>query len=262
MPNVDTMLMNRSSPPSCRSRSGTMISLRGVQLDLVARVRPELVEQRRQLRIVRRRDLSLEAGEQVRAPLAEVEDLRRHALGMQREPERVDRRRELLGRDALEQQRDARVGVQHLPVAVDDQRRIRLVALEHVAQRGAHGVVLRAALRIRGRVARRQQQVVGLAQRHVEPLREPHHHVPARLRAAGLDEAQVARRDVGLERQLELAEPPPGPPLAQQGTDRRFHAHDGSRGEQPRGEHDPGRDHRELDQAQRERLVGSRRRSR
>ena len=47
-----------------------------------------------------------EVAQQVRAPLAEVGDPRRHALGVQREPEHVDRRLEQVRRDAGGQQRD------------------------------------------------------------------------------------------------------------------------------------------------------------
>jgi hypothetical protein len=86
---------------------------------------------------------------------------------------------------------------------------------------GLHPLVVHLALGVGGRVAGRQEQVVALAQRDLEPLGEPDHHVAARLRAAGLHEAQVTRRDVGLERELELAEPPAGPPLAQQSPDGR-----------------------------------------
>src|SRR6185312_2384409 len=44
-------------------------------------------------------------------------------------------------------------------------------------------------------------------------------HLPARVRAAGLEEADVAGRDARLQGQLELAAPAPSPPLAQQRGD-------------------------------------------
>jgi hypothetical protein len=47
------------------------------------------------------------------------------------------------------------------------------------------------------------------------------HHLRARARAAGLDEAQVPRRDVRLQRKLELSEPSAPAPLSQHRTDRR-----------------------------------------
>ena len=63
----------------------------------------------------------------------------------------------------------------------------------------------------RGRAARRparsrgEQQLVAVAQGHVELLGEVQHHLGAGPRPPGLDEAQVPRGDVGLERQVELA---------------------------------------------------------
>src|SRR3546814_12228045 len=52
-------------------------------------------------------------------------------------------------------------------------------------------------------------------------LGEAQHQVPARRRAAGLDEAQVPLRDLGSERELELAETAATAPAAQHLADRR-----------------------------------------
>src|SRR5438309_1734773 len=50
-------------------------------------------------------------------------------------------------------------------------------------------------------------------------LGEQQHHLGARTRPAGLDEAHVPGRDSGLERQVELAQPAALPPLAQERPD-------------------------------------------
>src|SRR5262249_28337673 len=67
------------------------------------------------------------------------------------------------------------------------------------------------------------------------------HHLRARSRAAGLDEAQVARRDARLERQLELAETPAQPPFPEHLPDGRQacrgSAHDADRSQRPVGGH-------------------------
>jgi hypothetical protein len=93
------------------------------------------------------------------------------------------------------------------------------VAREHPLERladGRHlGRVDRSLLE-GGREAGGQQEVVAVAQRYVELLGQMQHHLPARLRAARLQEAQVSRRDAGLEREVELAEAAPPAPVAQQ----------------------------------------------
>src|SRR3546814_9690251 len=71
------------------------------------------------------------------------------------------------------------------------------------------------------REAGRHQQRVALAQGNRELLGEAQHQVPARRRAAGFDEAQVPLRDLGSERELELAETAATAPAAQHLADRR-----------------------------------------
>ena len=105
---------------------------------------------------------------------------------------------------------NARVAVvrsQDVVATVHDERRVRLARLEDARD----GV---SYLRHRGRVERRLaidrgeagglEQRVPIAERDVERLGERQHHLAARARAAGLDEAQVAARDAGLEREREL----------------------------------------------------------
>jgi len=93
---------------------------------------------------------------------------------------------------------------------------------KHLAQRGAHALqfrLVKSVLGVGGCVAAGQQQRVALAQRDVQLLGQPEDHLRRRAGAPGLDEAQVPRRDVGLDRQVKLADPAPPPPLAQQFAD-------------------------------------------
>ena len=102
----------------------------------------------------------------------------------------------------------ARLPATSVPAAVDHDGRVRLVAAQDEVERLAHrphlGVVERP-LAVHRRVAGGQQQLVALAQRHLELLGQVQHHLAAGLGAAGLDEAHVPGRDAGVERQVELA---------------------------------------------------------
>ena len=79
---------------------------------------------------------------------------------------------------------------------------------------------------VRRREAGRDQQRVARPQRHVEVLGEVEHHLAARTGTAGLDEAQVARRDPGIRGEIELAQPAARAPVAEQRPDRRASTHD------------------------------------
>jgi hypothetical protein len=68
-------------------------------------------------------------------------------------------------------------------------------------------------------VARGEQQSILLAERNLQPLEDPEQQLAARLRAAGLDEAQMAGRDPSLKSQFELGDPPSLAPLTQDGSD-------------------------------------------
>ena len=139
--------------------------------------------------------------------------------GMQARPQHVERRRQQFLSDLRGEQRDAGVGVDQVPVAIDHHGRVGLVAGQHLAQRLSdrrHPRRVDRGLRKHGRVAGVQQQQVALAQRHVELLGQAQHHVAAGRRATRLDEAQVAGRDLGLERELELAQSAVFAPLPQQ----------------------------------------------
>ena len=104
-------------------------------------------------------------------------------------------------------------------VAVDNHRRIGLVGAEEAVDGLAHRRHLRGfelALGVHGGIAGGQQHRVALTQRNLELLSQPDHHLPAGTCAPGLQETDLAGRDLGLQRQLELAEVPPLAPRAEQ----------------------------------------------
>ena len=92
---------------------------------------------------------------------------------------------------------------------------------EHRGQRGLHPLQERAVQRlprVERRVARGEEQLVALAQRHVERPGQAHDHLAARAGPARLDEAHVARGARGLGGQVELAHPAHRTPVAKQRT--------------------------------------------
>jgi hypothetical protein len=93
-------------------------------------------------------------------------------------------------------------------VAVDRQRREGRVAVENVLHRRARrrelGIVEAALAKGRGEAGGEQHRVAA-SQRQRQAFGKPHHHIARRPRSAGLDEAEVARRDLRLEREIELA---------------------------------------------------------
>ena len=131
----------------------------------------------------------------MRAPLLEVEDPRGHPGGVKRYPQRVGRRLEELGRHALGQRAERVVGRHQVVVAVDDDRRIRLVRAQEAIERlvdGGHLRLRQRPLGIQRRVAGGEQQRVAFAERYVEVVGQAQHHLPARARPPCLDEADVA----------------------------------------------------------------------
>ncbi len=112
------------------------------------------------------------------------------------------------GSAARKQRRHRGVVRDQRPVAVDRDRRIGLVALEHEIDRLARRLqrrIAERALREHRREAGRHQQHVALAQRHVEAFGQMQHHLARRLRAAGLQEAQMLGGNLRFEREIELA---------------------------------------------------------
>jgi len=82
-------------------------------------------------------------------------------------------------------------------------------------ERGLQGGIVEPTLAIQGRESGRGQQRVALAQRHVEAFRQAHQHGPARQRAAGLDEADMAGGGLGRVGQVELGQAPALTPMTQ-----------------------------------------------
>ena len=133
-------------------------------------------------------------------------------------------RSQQMRRDAVEQHRGTGVGVHDLPAAVDHHTRKWVVGVENpldpLPHRGHIGVV-EGAFAVDRREAGGHQQLILFAQRHVEHPGESQHHRAARCRTARLDEADVAGRHVGLDREVELRQPAALPPLAHQRAERR-----------------------------------------
>ena len=102
---------------------------------------------------------------------------------MQAQPKHVDRRPQQRGRRSSEQTHDRIVRRNKRPMAVDRERRIRLVSLEHESDGTARGLQRRigkGSLRKNRRVSRCDQQDVALTQGHVEPLGEMEDHLAGR----------------------------------------------------------------------------------
>lgn len=112
----------------------------------------------------------------------------------------------------------AALGVDDVPLLVEQQGGGGQVSVEQAAQPG-HDGGHRRVLRRPGAVARRvttgEQKLVAGPDRDLEVLRQPHDHLRGRPRPSGLDVAEVPRADLGLVRQLELAEPTALAPLPQ-----------------------------------------------
>jgi hypothetical protein len=185
----------------------------------------QLVEQVLQVRVAGGRGLVAQPRQQVRPPRAERADPRRQPVRVQAQAQHVARRREQGRSAARGEQVDGVVGVDELPVPVDDQGREgrvgRQEAGDGVGDRG-HRRVAEPALRVCGGETGGQQQGVAVAQRDVEVLAEAQHQVTGGPGPSGLDEAQVPGGDAGGARERELAEPAAVAPPPQQGAHRRL----------------------------------------
>jgi len=107
-----------------------------------------------------------------------------------------------------------RIHPQRVPMPVQDEYGIGL-KLRHEK---LHGTARRLCLRcieircveigvtIKRSVARCQQQCIALAQRNLKGLGETDDHLPARLCAARLNATEMTRRDIGIERKVQLAD--------------------------------------------------------
>jgi len=127
-----------------------------------------------------------------------------------------------------EQRGDRRIVGYQRPVAIDRNRRIGLVALEHEIDRlagGLHGRIGEGALRKYRRITCRNEQHVSLAQRDFELLGELQHHVARGLRTTGFEKAQMLCRNLGFKREVELAQATALSPRAQMIADREDGCH-------------------------------------
>jgi len=98
---------------------------------------------------------------------------------MQGQPEHVDRRFEQLWRAISDEQFDRPVPVDHVPPAVDHDSGKRFMAAQYLLQGITNRADLRlvqAVLRIGRRVPAGKQQLVTLAEWHVELLGQPQDH--------------------------------------------------------------------------------------
>jgi len=96
-------------------------------------------------------------------------------------------------------------------VAIDGHGRVGLVAGEYAVEglpHRPHAGLVEIALAVGRRVPGREQELVAVAQRDREMLGEVQDHLCARPRTARLDKAQVPRRHLRLEREVELAQAP------------------------------------------------------
>ena len=164
-------------------------------------------------------------------PLLPVADHAAHVFGIEDLPQDVAVLRPARAQQAEDPHRRV-VRQQHVPVPVRDDRRVGLLMLENELDRAAHRRHLRRrqlGLAIARREAGRDQQRIALAQRHAQRIGQSRDHVAARLRLAGFHAAQVPRRNVRFERELELAQAARSSPFAQQGADVRGGAAGGAR---------------------------------
>lgn len=180
-----------------------------------AGVLPALGEQRGQPRIGGPVGARGHLVQQVLAPGPEVDDARRQPVGVQAQPDDVDRRLQQVRRTAGEQRGDGVVGVHQVPVPVEEDGRVGRVRIEQGTEGGQHARGVSRAVVSRGETARHEEGVA-LAGRHLQVVGQPQDHLGARPRPTRLDEAQVPPADLGAAREFELAESPPLPPGAQE----------------------------------------------
>ena len=109
------------------------------------------------------RDLPAQTGQQVFAPLVEVDDVRGQSVGVQADAHDVDRRFQQVRCDEPGQEQHPLVHLDHVPAPVDEQRGRGLVGLQDPAGRFAHRFefdVLQGRLAVDGGVPGGQQQPV------------------------------------------------------------------------------------------------------
>ena len=150
---------------------------------------------------------------------------------MQREKRDVGWRLEQFRRDVVTQPERRGVGADQVPMAVDNDGRVRLALCEHVCQylqHGRHRGIVERVLRVGRCEAGSEKELVLVPERHVEFASEMEYEVAAGLGPSGFDAGQVARRDAGGSGHRKLAESSVLPPLTEQHTNTRSRVH-GSR---------------------------------
>jgi hypothetical protein len=151
-----------------------------------------------------------------------IPDASAQAVGMQAEPEYVDRRLAELGIGPRHEPGCRLVGGDERPVPVDGESRVGVLCAKDEVDGGARdaerGIVERA-LAVHRRIPGRHQQRVAFAQRDRKLLGEVQEHVPARGRASRFEEAQMPLRNLGLTGEIELAQAAAPAPLTQQNSD-------------------------------------------
>ena len=175
-------------------------------------------------------NLPAQALQNIGPPRVEIDDPWGHSTWVKRKPQHIDRSDEKVRIGPGHQRRDGAIGCHQIPAAIHGQRRERFMPgqdqVDGLAGRGQRRVV-QITLRKRWGKTRGDQQGVALPKRHLQPFSESQHHVPTGRRTARLHETQVARRDVGVERQIKLAQMAtlaPGAKVIAEGIGRQAHA--------------------------------------
>ncbi len=160
--------------------------------------------------------------QQVGRPRREVPRVRREPFGVEADAVHVQRRAEELDRQTRDERARGPVREHDVPVPVDHEAWVGVVRVEQALDRRVHHRHRRVGerrLAVARRVSGGKEHRVPLAERDIEALGEGDHQLGARLRATGLDEAQVARRDPDLEREVELGPVTSSSPLAHERAD-------------------------------------------
>jgi hypothetical protein len=143
------------------------------------------------------------------AVLGEVDDAGSEAVRVEEQSVDVERRAEFAQRNIAEEPLSGAVADDDVATSIECDGRERLVVLEHErggVVNGAQVGSFEVGLSEGRSESSGQEESVLFAQRESESMGETQDHVAAGLGAAGLDEAQVARGDVGVDGELELAE--------------------------------------------------------
>ena len=205
-----SVVMRRRSPSAEASSSGTAKPSTSASARQRRQVALELGEQLLQRRVRAAHELGPQVLGDVPAPLRQVANPGREAVGVEGEAEHVGRRRQQRRVDAFVEHVERPVGGDEDAVRPHDHRRVREVAVEDRVQRlanRAERLVVERRLRERRGEAGGEQQLVALPQRELHRLRQPHDHAAPRAGATLFDEAHVPLGRARPHRQVELAQP-------------------------------------------------------